>query len=104
MSALVFVVSDDWIQDAIFFLVSPALLFALLILLLVAVLERRYRRPYLWLAGAIALFFVTAAALIAYQQGDLQCIRSTARWMCKAMVNVWDCPHIVDVVDIICGR
>ncbi len=76
--AILFVISDDLIQTLIFFLLTPTLVLAEVILVLLAALRRR--RNFLWVAGAIGVFFLCSTALIAYQRDDPQCIRSMLRW------------------------
>jgi len=80
LGAIVVVEGNDAVQIVTIFFIVPVLLFAFLLLLLCAVLGK-IRRQCLWLAGAIALFFLTSVALIAYQRDDPQCIRSTVRWL-----------------------
>jgi hypothetical protein len=81
--SIVFVLSGDLIQTLVFFFVVPASgLICILLLLCAAV--RKYRRRCLWVAGAIAVFLASSAALVAYQRDDPQCIRSTIRWILQS--------------------
>lgn len=76
--ALSIVVSNDLVQVLAFFLLAPAFALILIALLLHAALRRR--TSSLSLAGAIGVFFLCSAALVAYERDDPRCIRSAVRW------------------------
>jgi len=83
LGSVIFVVSGDLIQTLVFFLVAPALVLVCIILLLCAAVGK-YRRNYLWAAGAIGVFLTSSVALVAYQRDDPQCIRSRIRWILQS--------------------
>ncbi len=81
--AIVSAAGGDTTQTLIFFLGIPALALTFILLLLCAAVGM-YRRQCLWIAGAIGVFFASSAALIAYQRGDPQSLRTTVRWKLQA--------------------